>query len=352
MEPATEESRVRGLAMLARALGRSLPLPRLLEVAAEHARLAMDAASVSLSRLEPGTLDVRTIVNVGDLGPHEVRWPQQEVYTIDEFANLDLIVDRLETWTADVLDPQCHPSERALLAQLEKGCSLAAPIVVDGRLWGEFYATRHRGRVPFGEGEKCHADALVAIVAGAISRSLREEALEERASRDPLTGLLNRRGFDEQSARAFEAPAGVVHAVTLVAIDINGLKALNDTRGHVAGDRLIAAVGRALTKHFSRFPGAIVARIGGDEFCVLVSREDPQAVIDTADELCRLAWSLGNGAGISCGAATAALARDGELTPEDLFDAADRAQYVAKRARLACTVRADELSAPCEPVAP
>ncbi len=346
---APEETRIRSLAALARTLGRSQPLFRLLEAAAEGARTALDAASISVSRLEQGTLDVRTIVNVGDLGPHEVRWPEDELHTIEEFAVLDLAVDRLDIWVADIGDPDCEPGELALLAELDKGCSLGAPVVVDGRLWGEFYATRHRGEPIFGEAERCYAEAMVAILAGAISRSLREESLEQLAFQDPLTGLLNRRALDERATKTFEVPPGVAHTVTALAVDINGLKEVNDSQGHVAGDRLIQSVARALTKHFSRFPGALIARIGGDEFCVLVPRHDPATVIAMGDEVCRKAWNAGPGAGVSCGAATAVLTSERDVTPAELFIAADRAQYAAKRGRLSRTVLAGELPALVEP---
>jgi hypothetical protein len=142
---ASEQTRIRSLATMARALGRSEALFPLLETAAEEARAAMRAASVSVSRLLPGTLVVRTLVNVGDLGPHEVRWPEDETYTMDEFAGLQLAAEGLETWAWDVEDPACPAAERALLDELGKGSSLATAVFVDGRLWGEFYATRHRG---------------------------------------------------------------------------------------------------------------------------------------------------------------------------------------------------------------
>jgi diguanylate cyclase (GGDEF)-like protein len=344
MHLSSENSQLRSLATMARALGRSRPLFQLVEIAGEEARSALGAASVSVSRLEGGSFTVRTIINVGDLGPREVRWPQDEVYTIDEFANLDLIVANLQTWTADLLDPDCPEDERALLLDLEKGSSLGAPIVVDGQLWGEFYATRHVGDPTFGETETSYLEALVAILAGAISRALQEESLERLASQDPLTGLLNRRAFDERSAKAFELPPGVQRDITVVACDINGLKEVNDTLGHTAGDQLIQAVARALTKQFSRFPGALVARIGGDEFCVLVARQEPALVIRMADELCRMTWDFGTGAGVSCGATSATVSRGSDVKPTDLFVAADRAQYVAKRGQLSRTVVANELT--------
>jgi diguanylate cyclase (GGDEF)-like protein len=124
----------------------------------------------------------------------------------------------------------------------------------------------------------------------------------------------------------------------VLTVDINRLKEVNDTLGHVAGDQLIQSVAKALRTAFSRLPGSLVARVGGDEFTVLVADHDADAVVAVADELCLRTWEFGTGAGISCGAATAVLTQDTELTPHDLFSAADRAQYVAKRGLLTSTV--------------
>jgi diguanylate cyclase (GGDEF)-like protein len=340
--PANEETRIRSLAGMARALGRSEALFDLLEVAAEEARTAMDAATVSVSRLVPGSLQVRTIVNVGDLGPSEVRWPDDEVYLMDEFAGLKLVVDGLQTWAWNVDDPTIPDSERALLVELGKGASLGAPLVVDGRLWGEFYATRHRGVPGFNDIDAAYMEALLAILSGAVSRALREESLEQLAYRDPLTGLLNRRALDEYAGQAFAVSPGETRTVTAVTVDINRLKQVNDSLGHVAGDQLIQAVSRDLQTAFRALPGALVARVGGDEFTVLVSGSTPAAVLPLSDELCRRTWKFGSGAGVSAGAASLTLVPGGTVTPTELFAAADRAQYVAKRGRLATTVLSKE----------
>jgi diguanylate cyclase (GGDEF)-like protein len=340
--PVGEETRIRSLAGLARALGHSEALFDLLEIAAEEARTAMAAASVSVSRLVPGSLTVRTIINVGDLGPTEVRWPADEVYTMDEFASLKLVVDGLQTWAWSLEDERCPESERGLLLELGKGSSLGAPLIVDGRLWGEFYATRHRGEATFDDIDAAYMEALLAILSGAVSRALREESLEQLAYRDPLTGLLNRRALDEHAANAFTVAEGKTRTVTAVTIDINRLKQVNDTLGHVAGDQLIQAVARDLQSAYNRLTGALVTRVGGDEFTVLVSGPDPSATVLISDELCRRTWKFGTGAGVSAGAAALTVTSRTTTTPTELFAAADRAQYVAKRGRLATTVVADD----------
>ncbi len=352
MLPAAEERRIRSLARIARILGRSEALLQLLEQAAEEALTAIRASSVSVSRLEPGSMRVRTLVNVGELGPNEVRWPEDETYAMDEFVNLELVVDDLLTWSASLEDPNCDPNERRLLTALGKGSSIGAPIVVDGQLWGEFYATRKVGDPRFDDDDVAYLEVLIAILAGAVSRALREESLEQLAYRDPLTGLLNRRALDEHAERAFQVPQGSSRTVTVVAVDINRLKEVNDTLGHVAGDQLIQSVGRALSTAFGRLTGSLVARVGGDEFTVMVTGHDSAQVLQVADRLCQHTWKFGRGAGISCGAATAVVTHHPGFTPRELFAAADRAQYVAKHGRLASTVLADDAPGVLDPGEP
>jgi diguanylate cyclase (GGDEF)-like protein len=338
-----QETRIRSLADMARALGRSEALFRLLEIAAEEALVALDAASVSVSKVEPGTSTVRTIVNVGSLGPTEERWPDREIYDMDDFANLAVLAQERLPWRASLDDPSADPRERVLLAELGKNSAIGSPIIVDGQLWGEFYATREHGHQDFGGLDVSYMEALMAILGGAISRSLREESLEQLAYRDPLTGLLNRRALDERAEQAFDVAPGGRRTVTVVSMDINRLKQVNDTLGHLAGDQLIQSVSRSLTTEFSRLAGALVARVGGDEFTVLVSGHDPVQVVEVTDRLCRRTWKFGPGAGVSAGAATVTVTHGTDLTPARLFAAADRAQYVAKHGRLSSTVVADPI---------
>jgi diguanylate cyclase (GGDEF)-like protein len=343
VQPAVQETRIRSLAEMARALGRSEVLFRLLEIAAEEALTALDAASISVSRLAPGTMTVRTIINVGELGPTEERWPDHEVYAMEDFANLAILTEERRPWRASRDDRDCDPRERELLEELGKHCAIGSPIIVDGQLWGEFYATRFAGRPDFGSLDASYMEALMAILGGAISRSLREESLEQLAYRDPLTGLLNRRALDEQAEQAFEVLPGARRTVTVVSLDINRLKQVNDTLGHLAGDQLIQSVSRALTAAFGPLAGTLVARVGGDEFTVLCSGHDPVHVKDVADRLCQRTWRFGPGVGVSAGAATVTVTHGTGLTPGRLFAAADRAQYVAKHGRLSSTVMADPI---------
>ncbi len=332
-----EQGRVSSLAALARALGRADSLPGLLETAAEAARRTLRAASVSVSRLEDG-VRVRTLVNVGDLGPGEERWPSDEVYDMDELHGLDTSVDALVTWAWNLDDPHLPDVERVLLERLEKGASVSAPLVVDGRLWGEVYATRHRGDDPFDAADIAFLDALLAILAGALSRFTREQSLEALAFRDSLTGLANRRALDDAAARAFLVRPGRRREVCAVVLDINGLKKVNDTAGHGAGDRLICDVARRLVDGFAAMPGSVVARVGGDEFTVLVTDHALADVVAVADCVTVRSWDSSPATALSSGAAGVVLTGHDDVLPPQLFAAADAAQYVAKRRRRRTTV--------------
>jgi GAF domain-containing protein len=162
---------------MARLLGRSQPLNGVLEVAAEGARLSLNAATVSVSRYDAEEGALRTAVNVGDLGPGEVRWPTDESYPVTRWPELEEVLEYGATRTDSLLDPSCDPREKELLTRLEKGSSVTAAVIVDDQVWGEFYATRHVGHPPFGDKSVAYVDVLVALLGGAISRALREADL-------------------------------------------------------------------------------------------------------------------------------------------------------------------------------
>jgi GAF domain-containing protein len=201
------EARIRSLASVARALGLSVQLNAMIEIAAEEALKALRAASLSISRLEQGTGAIRTLINVGKLGPDERRWPDNEVYRLEDFFFLQGVVGEMRLWTMSLDDPDPEPGEAALLRSLGKSSSLGGPLIVDGKLWGELYATREAGEPKFGESDLAYVEALAAILSGGISRALHVDTLEQMAFRDPLTGLANRRALDRAASVAFDVVA-------------------------------------------------------------------------------------------------------------------------------------------------
>ena len=328
-----DQGRIRSLAALARALSRSESLRHLLEHAAEEAVRTLRAASVSVSRVEPDGVSVRTIVNVGDLGPDEVRWPDDETYEMDEFSSLNLSADKPVAWQWVRDDPATPDCERELLQRLDKGSSVSAPLFVSGNLWGEVYATRHVGEEAFDEDDIAYLEAFLAILGGALARADREETLAQLAYHDPLTGLLNRRAIDDHARVAFQVPPGMHREVGVAALDINGLKQTNDRLGHQAGDELIQRVADELVRSFADLSACVVGRVGGDEFTVLSVDLSTDPLVELTNQVIARSWEADPETALSGGIASAVLTSDRDLTPSDVFVAADRALYVAKRER-------------------
>ena len=117
---------------------------------------------------------------------------------------------------------------------------------------------------------------------------------------DPLTHLLNRRGFAMASERAFATLTRYGRPVTLVVIDLDYLKAYNDRHGHQAGDELLCWVGGRLTSAVRG--GDAVARLGGDEFAVLLPDTTPA---DAEPVIARLSETIGERAPHCLGVASA-----------------------------------------------
>ena len=309
---------------MARALGRSGDVLDVVERAITEGCRVVDADSGSVSVLDRPAGLVRVIVNVGDLSPHEEARPRDETYQLADFPKLSQVVGDLRAWTCSRYDDQPDPGELALLVELGKGASLGAPIMVDGDLWGELYLTRHVDRPAFNDGDLAYVETLAAILAGGVSRSVRESRLTELANKDPLTGLANRRRLDQVAATMIASRPDVV----VVSIDVNDLKPVNDRDGHDAGDRLLQAVGHALVSASESLPGSLAARTGGDEFCLIVPTADVSAVEERIRIFAANVVDVPHPPGVSCGIASS---RGRVGSARLLFSAADRAMYAAKK---------------------
>lgn len=149
----------------------------------------------------------------------------------------------------------------------------------------------------------------------------REQRLYDLAYRDALTGLPNRRALEQ----ALSHPRRDRPELLLSFIDIDGLKVVNDTLGHAAGDDLL--------RTFAHQLGSAVAdrgqvyRLSGDEFALLLDRGEPEAVVRLVAEVTRCVQEVYPGAGASVGTAR----RQPGETAGNWLARADRAMYIAKR---------------------
>lgn len=116
----------------------------------------------------------------------------------------------------------------------------------------------------------------VAIIGAAESFGLLMRAMFNAACTDPLTGLLNRAGWEIGTTDLMTRFRAAPVSVTVVALDIDGLKSLNDTYGHQAGDRRITDYAHHWRQVAPRH--AVLARLGGDEFAAFIAGESPEVV--------------------------------------------------------------------------
>jgi len=163
-----------------------------------------------------------------------------------------------------------------------------------------------------------------------MSRALGTYAV--RADEDSLTGLFNRRGFIAALTRRLADPDVDDHHLTMIMIDVDAFKRINDTFGHAAGDRALIAVADVLRQRMA--PTAVLCRAGGEEFLVAAFSPSPNAEPISAT-LCAAIAALPQGLTASIGTATAELAPMGTFDVpgliEKLIDVADSAMYTAKR---------------------
>ena len=147
---------------------------------------------------------------------------------------------------------------------------------------------------------------------------------------DALTGLLNRRGFDEQLSEELERATRTGSSVAFVLPDCDDLKAVNDRGGHELGDRVLEAFATCL-QSCKRAEDA-GARIGGDEFAIVMPGASSEAGRDLAERLRRQLQTLSfdDGTRVDATFGVAAFPDDGTTTV-DLVRSADRALYVAKQ---------------------
>jgi diguanylate cyclase (GGDEF)-like protein len=166
---------------------------------------------------------------------------------------------------------------------------------------------------------------LLAELGGMISEELSALSI---ATSDTLTKIANRRGFEHIASHILPMAKRLRLPVALVHIDLDGFKGINDSRGHEAGDRVLAAFARHLLKNFRE--SDVVARLGGDEFCVLMSGAPEDAVMETLRRLtARLEQCAAESIRFSAGIAMFDPSRHASI--DDLLRDADHRMYESKR---------------------
>lgn len=309
----------------------------LLRVMAAEGRKALEASTASLSVWERDSGRMRTLVNHGDLGPHEVPDPVDEVYALSDHPLARRMLTEGIGYAQTLGDADSDPKVECILRREEKHSCVALPIMFEGRVWGEFWATRRADLPPFTEADLEFATVVASQVSAGIAQAEHLKRVERMAYTDDLTGLANRRAFEDRLDEALVLHRTLGTGVGVVVLDVNGLKRINDRLGHVAGDTSLVTFGSELAASASTLPDALAARLGGDEFCLLVVGATGDDVVSVAHDICDRAASVLE-EGVACGVATTDHLPEVGVTPSRLLRAADAAQYRAKRSGAATPV--------------
>jgi diguanylate cyclase (GGDEF)-like protein len=176
------------------------------------------------------------------------------------------------------------------------------------------------------------AEAAGEIQAAAIEELVRNRSreLESQANTDALTGLYNLRFVQREIAQLLETHKRYGHPFAVLIMDIDGLKRINDSHGHQAGDRVLMQVAMAIQRAIRSVD--VAARLGGDEFCVLAPNQDSGSAVTLAQRLSaaveeEVATPEAPPASLSVGVVSCP--EHGDVA-EVLIDLADRAMYRAK----------------------
>ncbi len=170
----------------------------------------------------------------------------------------------------------------ALTAWLRPDSLVLAPIRVSGRHWGQLVTSSMR----YGAFSQGSAERLVEfgdLVAMAVTNAQARGRLAERAATDPLTGLLNHRSFHERLHAEVSRALRHGRRLSLAMLDVDHFKQVNDSQGHQVGDQVLGGVAGKLAEVLR--DEDVLARIGGDEFAVLLpecAHMDALAIIERA----------------------------------------------------------------------
>lgn len=289
---------------------------------AEEAGLATSATAAAVVRFDDGRVTARAMGAWS--GDRSVSPVWGTLFRVDETTVVGRVALTGDPGRLD--DPTGSHQCEILVPGTTVSCVVATPIVVNGELWGALAVAGVDRSFPASTEKRLARLAEIATLA-IVSSDARAQ-LATLASTDHLTGLWNRRAFQERLAVELDRARRHGRRLGLVIMDIDHFKLVNDTHGHPAGDRVLAEFARRLTGVVRA--GEIVARVGGEEFAWILPEMSGQDSVLAAERLRRaiMAEPFAGVGRLTVSAGVCGL--DDAGSDADLFRLADVALYWAK----------------------
>ena len=208
-------------------------------VIAEQAKRSLGATVVSICRFDherPESQRVQTMVNAG---AGLERFPAEEFHNDDARPGLSSLLTG-QGFVRTIFDGRADDRGIVSLHRRGLGSEAAWPIIIGDSIWGIVWATTRDDEAVLDHDHLSTLRLVATHAAAAISQAQRIAEFEELALSDPLTGLGNRRVLEEKLDSIFQRSPIDRQDVALIMCDVDGLKQINDTEGHAAGDRLPA----------------------------------------------------------------------------------------------------------------
>jgi diguanylate cyclase (GGDEF)-like protein len=307
-------------------LSRSLSSSDVLAALTRELMFAVERASECALSLWDGDGD-----RLVDIAAHREdgapEWPWGEVYTpLEPYPETRKMLEAGHGYLEyRITDPGIGRSDREVLEHWGWRAVVEMPLVVEGRSLGLIEVADHRSARRWSREDILFCQTIASQAALAVRNAQLYEDLQRQLDRDPLTGLLNHRAFYERLERELARAQRSGDRLAVLVLDLDDFKALNDSRGHLAGDEALRALAAVLEGTCRA--GDVAARLGGDEFALILTTRADDAAAAATRLLAEV--RLATGLSVSIGAA---VAQGSDRRPVRTVARADRSLLSAKQA--------------------
>jgi diguanylate cyclase (GGDEF)-like protein len=317
------------LARISRAIGRHLSVRALSQSLVDEARVALNSEHAVLYQTDPETKTVASVYASGVQQRFVDQLENLKGANYEGFARMDVL---LSGQAIVVEDTTGHPEDDDLRDRYNVKSHVLMPVMAQGELVGLLWcceSSRHRKYTP---AEIELADAIAGQMGAAFQNARLYEKTLEAARQDPMTNLSNRRAFHERLESEVERARRHRRNLSLVLLDTDTLKNVNDEWGHLAGDRVLGRLAALLDRQRRAEDGAY--RIGGDEFALILPETPSAGASILAERLRRRVQRERLGVGedlhlsVSVGVSSFP---EHAVNADELFERADTALYEVKR---------------------